>query len=110
MRYFFAVLACAALLASLGPARADCFGAYDVDLPTGMYLKWNSSSGKSGQIEFFFTLAGTAVKDEGPQALGGGEHGITRRVVLAPGNADCKDFCNHTANPGGCVTNNRYGS
>eukprot|EP00937_MAST-01D_sp_MAST-1D-sp2_P007283 g7283.t1 len=57
-----------------------------------MWLEWNSSSGASGRIEYTPGSSGQggAVPDEN------GTGGMCRRVVFAPGNADCKFFPNTT--------------
>jgi hypothetical protein len=69
---------------------------YDSTFPTDMYFTWNSSSGASGSIQYTPVMAGTAVPDEG-------NGGMTRRVVLAPGSADCVPFPATTTNHRGQV-------
>jgi Leucine-rich repeat (LRR) protein len=72
------------MAALLGSASAQLgsteYSWYDHTWPTGMYLKWSSSSGAEGKIQY--APQGVAVPDEG-------NGGMTRRAVLAPGNADC---------------------
>jgi hypothetical protein len=55
-----------------------------------MYFTWTSSSGASGSFQYM-PGPGYAVPDEG-------NGGMTRRVVLAPGNANCEPFPSVTNN------------
>jgi hypothetical protein len=50
-----------------------------------MYFSWTSSSGASGTFRYYPGYAGFAVPDEG-------NGGMSRRLVLGPGIADCVPF------------------
>jgi hypothetical protein len=103
-----ALLTCGA--AAYG-AVAACHGesAYDFTVPTGLFHSWNSTSGASGRIEFAYGVAGSAVPAETQEA---GLPGIRRRVVLAPGNNDCKTLpdvtTSHRGQQAGVPFNNSF--
>jgi Leucine-rich repeat (LRR) protein len=84
-RFIFAlaVLCVSAQAGKYGDSGEYSF--FDQAWPTGIFLTWNSSSGAAGSIQYLPSSAGTAVPDEG-------NGGMTRRVVLAPGSADCVPF------------------
>ena len=76
------------------PLLAVCCGLsidkYAYDFPTGLFFRWESSNnGASGNVEYLPSAGSLAVRDDG-------DGWLTRRLVLAPGSADCKRFPNVT--------------